>query len=133
MSAIRSLFDLGFYHLAPGQYEPGTLWTLPVKVKTVRDRAWELVSWLLLAIGIYFGQAIALDSQGIRFIPGHMAFMSFVASLVVAFAFFAVFMRWVNKQKPQRGISQIASPFAFGFFTVSTIGNVPHAIKLLFH
>jgi hypothetical protein len=125
-SRPKRFFDLGFY---PGTAEPSKELPLGGKkgnvgLKNPSGRApkniglkrilWQVISWVLLASGIFLRQA--LDIPVLVWHPQNLTLGAFAASVVISFALFPVSMRQLNKFRPEPGVAQIAAPFAFGFF-----------------
>lgn len=109
---LRVLFDLGFYPEPRGL--DGPLYLGRGAKLSRKQVMWDIVCWLLSALGIFARQGlnlVALDWDLSRLKPG-----VFVASAVVSLAIFPWAMRWINRRRPRPGLAQVAMPFAFGFF-----------------
>ncbi len=133
---LRKVLDLGFYtevleQRAGNQAAPAIAHLRTRKIRTGADWAWEIACWLLMAIGIFTRQAMVLGSH-VDFDMTRFSIRIFLASLVLALAVFAPFMKWLNKKSARRGLLKIALPFGFGFFAGSTTNGLAYAGKFFF-
>ena len=108
---LSRMFDLGFFPEPQEKDRP--LWLGRRRLNT-RQIVWDVISWFLVALGIFLRHALDLATLAIR--SGDLHLGSALASLIVALAVFPVFMRWLNTRRPQPGFPQVATAFSFGFF-----------------
>ncbi len=135
-SAAKKVFDLGFYTYIlpsppPGAHTSTMAFLSAKQVKSAKDLAWDIVCWLILTGGIFSRQALVFGNNGIGFDGTRITLSAFFASLCVGLALFALFMRWINRRKPQRGLLHVAVPYGFGFFAVTMVKGGTYAWKIL--
>ena len=118
---IRNVFDLGFYRDDPQIYLGGGL--------SWKQIAWDVISWLLLSLGIFLRQG--LDLTPLSWTLERLNWGAFLASVVIALAVFRFFMKRFNRSRPVPGFEHVAAPFAFGFFLdLATLSALKLSAKL---
>ena len=122
--AIRKHFALGF--LPDAARVPLALGK-PSKSSAARIR-WDLVTWGLLAVGIFIRQGMVLPALDWKI--QRLTLGSFLASAAISLAILPMFMRWVNRKRAKPGLAHVATPFAFGFFLDLTRVSVLTLIHL---
>ncbi|SRR6266700_2435958 len=79
-----------------------------------RPITWDLYGWVAIATGIFLRSCLKLPS--LKWQVDALTWQSFLAALVVSFAVFGPFMRWLNSGRKKPGLQQFAAPLTFGFF-----------------
>jgi len=108
---FSAIFDLGF-DPEHGQIQDRLL--LGKKSFTFAQIAWDVICWILLALGMFLRQGLQI--RDLSWQVERLTASSFAASLVISFALFPMLMRRLNKRRPRPGLIHITLPFAFGFF-----------------
>src|SRR5262245_49686732 len=103
--AVQQWMDLGFYsYEAPNTGTQGGGYNLQGlqlppnqgrRFKGQKDYWWEIGSWLIIAVGVFAGQAISFE-KGITFDLDKITWLAVGAAFAFALALFPVFMRKVN-------------------------------------
>lgn len=83
----------------------------------------DICCWLLLTLGLYFGQAISINN-GFSFVTGRMRTGALLISMGLALALFGPFMRWISKKRKVPGLLKIALPFGFGVSGAAVSGKI---------
>ena len=88
---------------------------------------WDLYSWFALTLGIFLRAGIQLPNLVWK--VDALTWRSFLAALVVSFAAFGSFMRWLNKGGKRSGLQLFSAPFTFGFVLSLTEFGVKNLIS----
>jgi hypothetical protein len=131
-SLARYILDLGFNFGEPTAPPLQTNTTGESSLYLGRRRTslmWDFYSWFALALGIFLRSGIQLPN--LIWKVDALTWKSFLAALVVAFATFGPFMRWVNRRKTQPGLQQFTAPFTFGFILSLSEFGAKHLISHL--
>ena len=110
-SLLKTIFDLGFF---PESDKPEKQLLLGPKRLSPKQTMWDIICWLLTALGIFLRQG--LDLSDFSWDYNRLTGTSFAASLVISFALFPTLMRRLNRKRTRPGLEHLAAPFAFGFF-----------------
>lgn len=90
----------------------------------------ELGSWVLLALGIFVRQNIAIPE--LAWSPANLSLAGLLVSLVVAAAVFPWAMRAANRLRTGPGLEMLLVPFSLGFFldlaAVAAVAWIPQLI-----
>ena len=83
----------------------------------------DIFCWLLLTLGLYFGQAISI-TDGFSFVLERIRTGAFLISMGLALALFGPFMRWISKKRFVSGLLKISLPFGFGVSGAVVSGKI---------
>jgi hypothetical protein len=119
---MKYFLDLNFYPEAPVELG-GSL--------AQKRLYWTLLSYLLLAIGIFCRQCIPLPAQNgvLDFSFANVRLTVALASSIIALAIFPPFTRWFNRRFRNASWGHLMWAFTFGFFVDLSNKAIAHILR----